>query len=164
MSVSFQKIDVMAMCLTYGQLLDVSHDIDGPRLMAAISSNESSFGVDCGPRHEPEFDVGGRWATSSLQAKLLTRYGSAAACSYGPWQMMFGNYVGYTPDELNTNLRANAVEFVRFFNSYVIGDKHASTIEEIGEVWNEGHITPDPAYTDKLVKAYDSIPAGLISG
>jgi len=44
----------------------------------------------------------------------------------------------------------------------VIGARHAVTLADIGEVWNLGHIAPDPAYTVKLHLAYGAWAAGTI--
>jgi hypothetical protein len=132
--------------------------------MAAIASNESSLGADCGPRHEPAYEAGGAvWARKAM-APLLSLYPpvgeppqSPAACSYGPWQMMFLNCPGASPEILLSDLEACAGFFVKQFNSYVEGAQHAVTLEEIGEVWNMGHIAPDPAYTTKLAAAYQHL-------
>lgn len=159
----FPKQAVLGCCSQYGPQLHVPAGIDGPRLMAAISSVESSVGYDCGPRHEPSYDVGGGVYTGSQsQRDLVAAYPSPAgsllcspaACSYGPWQMMFDNFTGLTPAQLETEIDALAQAFVKQFNSYVIGFRKASSLDEIGECWNAGHITPDPAYTVKLQAAY----------
>jgi hypothetical protein len=153
----FTKQEVLDVCAQYGPLLKVPSGIDGPRLMAAIASVESSLGFDCGPRHEPTYDVGGSvYASSKLQQSLVAKYGSAAASSYGPWQMMFCNFNGETPTQLESDIDACARAFVDQFNRFVIRSRKASTLDEIGEVWNEGHITPDTPYTVKLEAAYDA--------
>lgn len=156
MPVTFNKADVLAACDTYGRRLDVDPSLDGRGVMTAIASNESSLGADCGPRREPAYDVGGSLAKGKAQALLLARYGAAAASSYGPWQMMFDNFESEEPEELNQSLAVCAQEFVSFFNRYVIGIRRAVTLAEIGEVWNLGHIAPDPAYVAKLEAAYQA--------
>lgn len=167
---SFPKADVLAACAQYGPQLNLvttagadGTPLDGIRLMIAISFNESTFGANCGPRHEPAYDNGGSYATGG-QIALLSTYGSAAACSYGPWQMMFGNFVNATPTQLLTSLDACAQQFVRFFNSYVIHGHHAASISDIGQIWNGGHVSANPspgvmAYCTKLQTAYDQAVA-----
>lgn len=155
MASSFPKADVLAACAEYGPQLKVPAGLDPVKVMIAIASNESSLGADCGPRYEPAYDTGGVYSGGDMVG-LLALYGRAAACSYGPWQMMYVNFTAYTPDELLTDLQACAVEYVRFLNSYVIGTKRATTLAEIGEVWNLGHIAPDPQYVSKLQAAYDA--------
>jgi len=142
------------MCQKYGGQLRVPDGIDGPKLMLAISGNESSFGANCGPRHEPGYDTGGStWERSDLQKQLVLKYGSDAACSYGPWQMMYINFSGAdTPTQLKTDLDACAVEFVRFFNSFVIRIRKAETLRDIGMTWNGGHIFPST----------EDVPEGII--
>jgi hypothetical protein len=161
---NFAKADVLAMCNLYGPnlKLDPAGELDGRGVMAAIASNESSLGANCGPRHEPAYDVGGSLAQGKAQQLLLERFGAAAACSYGPWQMMFDNFVTEDPGVLETELEICAHEFVEFFNRYVIGVRRAVTLADVGEVWNLGHIAPDPGYTVKLHLAYGAWAAGNI--
>lgn len=162
---SFAKADVLAACAQYGLQLnlpaaDDGTTLDGAKLMAAFASNESSMGANCGPRHEPAYDVGGFLATGAQQAGLLNTYGSAAACSYGPWQMMFVNFQDHNVNDLLTSLDICAQEFVRYFNSYVITVRKASNLNEMGQCWNAGHISANPApgvvaYCNNLQTAYD---------
>ena len=154
--ISFPKSDVLAACAQYGVSLNVPNGIDGPRCMAAIASNESSLGANCGPRQEPAYSDGGRYAN----ADLLGRYGTAAASSHGPWQMMFDNFTPEAQEAIGNgtaDVSLFAQEFVRFFNAYVIRARHAQTLEQIGQVWNMGHIGKagaDPEYVNKLQVAY----------
>jgi hypothetical protein len=161
---NFNKQDVLNACAQYGPSLTVPAGLDPIKVMAAIASNESSFGKNCGPRHEPAYEAGGAvWARKAM-APLLVQYPptgdppqSPAACSYGPWQMMFLNFQRiYAPSFLSNSLETCAAEFVRWFNDYVVG-KHPQSLVEIGEIWNAGHITPDLAYTNKLEVAYKSM-------
>lgn len=159
--VSFPKQEVLDCCDQYGSMLHLPAGLDGRKVMAAIASNESSTGANCGPRHEPSYDVGGTLAKGLQQTVALAHFGSRAACSYGPWQMMFVNFSGVAPDRLNTDIDACALGFVKFFNSYVIAARHAQTLKDIGQVWNFGHMTPTPPagvanYCQKLQAAYDA--------
>lgn len=166
---SFPKAAVLAACQQYGSQLKVPSGLDGARVMQAIASNESSLGADCGPRHEPAYEANGAlWARKAM-ARLLAQYPpvgdppqSPAACSYGPWQMMFLNFENATPGQLETDLDLCAQNFVRFFNAYVIGEMKAETLADIGEIWNEGHEGVDVAYVTRLQAAYDA--AGSIEG
>jgi hypothetical protein len=166
---SFAQQDVLAACEFYGDQLAVTAPLDGVKVMIAIAAVESGggdvkfIGNDCGPRHEPAYEANGAaWAQKAM-APLLAVYPpigappqSPAACSYGPWQMMFCNFVSATPAELESNLDLCARNFLRFFNAYVIGSQKAKTLADIGEVWNMGHKGPDPAYVAKLQIAYDA--------
>lgn len=149
--ISFDRSRILALCLKYGPLLDVPAEIDGARLMGAIAANESSLGANCGPRHEPAYDLGGKYAPSgSIQAGLLGHYGRAAACSYGPWQLMFINAPGYTPDELESDPESCARAFLEYFNSFVV-PRGGKSLEQIGQIYNGGHVTAEPS---PGVKAY----------
>jgi hypothetical protein len=158
---SFQKQDVLAACQRYGPLLESPDGLDGAHIMGAIATNESSLGLNCGPRHEPSYDVGGAiYNGSTMQQSLVREFGTAAACSFGPWQMMFINCPGYMPADLETNVEDCARCFVSFFNSYVIHARKAQNLNEIGQVWNAGHISAAPApgvlrYCADLQQAYD---------
>jgi hypothetical protein len=157
---SFLTADVLAACDEYGPQLRVPAPLDGVMTMRAIASNESSTGADCGPRHEPAYDAGGVYGDGAVMRPLLAAYGAAAACSYGPWQMMFCNYSGaYSPSELLVDLQANAVEFVRFFNNNVA--TRVTSLSDIGQVWNSGHVSTAPSpgvvtYVSRLQAAYDA--------
>lgn len=165
---SFAKGDVLVACASYGLQLLVVASLDPVKVAKAIASNESSFGYNCGPRHEPAYEAtGALWARKAM-TPLLVQYPpvgippqSPAACSYGPWQMMFCNFQGCTPQQLLTDLDLCASEFVRFFNLYVIQEKNAQTLEDIAEVWNEGHETTNPdlgvlSYYHHLQAAYNA--------
>ena len=162
---SFAKQDVLNACAEYGPSLTVPVGLDPVKVMIAIASNESSLGANCGPRHEPAYEAGGAaWAQKAM-APLLAQYPpvgdppqSPAAMSYGPWQMMFLNFSGVGQQRIiagYVDLIDYAVEFVRYFNSYV-AEHTPQDLDEIGEIYNAGHITPDPAYTNRLQQAYDS--------
>lgn len=166
----FNQSDVYSFCLKYGPQLKVAHDLNGARVMLAIAKNESSCGLDCGPRHEPRYDVRGAiWASSQLQQMLVDQYGSDAAMSYGPWQMMFINFKrGLDPRVLRVDLNTLSLEFVRFFNSFVIQIRKAQTLEQIGQVWNFGHVVHSGApplgvrqYCTDLATAYASVTEDL---
>jgi hypothetical protein len=159
---SFPKADVLAACAKYGPQLKVPTGLDGERLMVALASNESSLGANCGPRHEPAYDVGGTvWASSPAQRALVAQYGRLGASSFGPWQTMLINCPAATPAQLETDISACAAAFVAFFNSYVAHQQSAN-VAQIGQIWNCGHIyrtsNPPPGvvqYCADLQKAYN---------
>lgn len=172
---SFPKIEVLAACAKYGPVLKVPTGLDGERVMVAIAANESGggdvnfVGHDCGPRHEPSYDVGGQWwASSPAQRSLVAQYSRLGASSFGPWQTMLINCPGFTPAELETSLDDCARSFISHFNSYV--HQYApNDIREIGMIWNGGHIMRTPSigilrYCSDLQKAYDSAVKQSVSG
>jgi hypothetical protein len=166
---SFPKMDVLAACAKCGPVLKVPTELDGERVMAALASNESSTGNDCGPRHEPAYDVGGSvWASSPAQRALVAQYCRLGASSFGPWQLMLINYPGFSPVELEINLDDCARGCVSHFNSYV-AHFEPKNLTEIGQIWNLGHKTVNPPtgvikYCADLQKAYDSAVKQSTSG
>jgi len=151
---NFTKVQVAGACREHGPEVGPLPDgVDGTQLLWAMSGVESSFGADCNPRHEPAFDVGGIYGSHAPMPDLLKFYGSpAAACSYGPWQIMLANAPGCAPDDFD-DIDHAASATVSFLNQQLRRFSPQS-LEEIGEVWNAGHITPDPGYTKKLEAAY----------
>jgi len=68
--------------------------LDKGRLLWGIAGVESSFGLNCSPRHEPGYCIGGRY----LDAERTRVWGCLAHCSYGPWQVMFPHFAfGVSP-------------------------------------------------------------------
>ena len=150
---------ISAQCKLSGpDIFPLPPGIDGAQLLWAISGNESSFGSDCTPRHEPAFDVGGIYGDNAVMKPLLEKFGSAAACSYGPWQIMFCNAPpGFTPDDLS-RLPLVARVTVLFLNS-LLDRFHPQDLAGIGECWNAGHTMAVPLpgvarYVNELVANY----------
>jgi hypothetical protein len=160
MGYTTDKATIAALSEKYGPMLLVDPDIDAGALMYAIAGRESSFGHDFIPRHEPAYDVGGAYANAPTQAKLLQLYGRAAACSYGPWQVMLDNCAGFTPNDL-LNPENGARAFVHFLNGYVIATRHAHTIEQIAQTYNSGNFEHEATgevldYVQTVRKYYDA--------
>lgn len=133
--------------------------IAGMQLLWGLSGNESSFGKNVTPRHEPAYDVGGALAESPEQAALLGKYGSAAACSYGPWQIMLVNAPEGTAPKDFDDLSTAALCTVGFLNSQ-LRRFNPLTLTTIGQIWNHGSPTNAmspgvSAYVEKLAKNYD---------
>lgn len=156
--------DILALCKKYGPLLNMppGSGVDGAKFMAAIAGCESSFGKNPTPRHEPTYDKGGEYAENPPQNELLAHWGSAAAYSYGPWQMMPCNAIGFTPIELANDEEKCAVAFVGFFNRFIMGFRHAMTFDEMAQTYNSGHYTAQPSpgvqkYVADALHYYQSI-------
>jgi len=148
------------LCVKYGPLLLLPPGIDGAALMWAIAGRESTFGRDTTPRHEPAYDVGGIYALNPSQAALLTRYGRAAACSYGPWQVMLVNCGNMTPSDLDDPEKA-ARACVFHTNGYVLCTQNAATVEQIAQTYNSGNFSRPAtgevlAYIAAVRKYYDA--------
>jgi hypothetical protein len=163
--VSFPQSEVLALCVEYGPDLHIDPSqpqLVGKYVMAAVAMNESSLGADCLSSPQPAWNVGGEYAGNAQQAALLSKYGSLAACSFSPWQLMLYNCLGYTPEELNSNAALGAECWVAFFNGYIVR-KGAITLQQIGQVQNGGHVFGDEvpasvhAYTERLAANYQAI-------
>jgi hypothetical protein len=117
--------------------LPVQGILDPVAVMCAFAQNESSFGADCKPRHEPAYDRGGRYDRNE-QAALLDKYGHAAAFSYGPWQTLPCNALAFSPAELEADPEICARAFVADMNHRVL--PHAMTLGEMAQIYNAGHV------------------------
>lgn len=149
---STQLADV---CKRYGALLrDLPAGIDGPTLLWAIAGNESSFGQNVVPRHEPEYcpqalwhehlsaagekqylQRPGRYAADPTQVQLHRGFGCLACCSHTAWQIMAAHAVGYTPVELMNDLEKSAEAVVGFLNREIPVRK-PQTLAHFAGIWN----------------------------
>lgn len=136
------------LCRKYGFLLDeplkdsddgTGRRIIGAQLLWALACRESSKGTNCKPRLEPAYDFGGRYASESHQRVALEEYGSDAAKSYGPWQVMFCNAPGFTPHELMTQPEKSVTATIGFLKRYVLGARKARTLAQIADTFNSGN-------------------------
>ena len=113
--------------------------IDGVRLLWAIAGNESSFGDNCTPRHEPAYDVGGYYYDRSAAVrKAVQQWGSDAACSYGPWQVMLINTQS-SPEQIGSDPSVACNATVHYLTTYVLGFRKARTLAEILDTYNTGN-------------------------
>jgi hypothetical protein len=154
---------LLGLCALYGPQLRVPSGVNGFTLMVALAYNESSLGQNCKPRYERSYDEGGA-NDQNEQTELIEKYGKAAACSYGPWQMMPCNAPGFSPQELYASPDACAKAFVAFFNRYVIGHCGAKSVSDVAQVWNGGHVSthPNPGvqrYQQQLLENYEKAKA-----
>jgi len=68
--------------------------LDKVRLLWAVAGVESSFGLNCSPRHETGYCYGGRY----FDRERSKAWGCLAHCSFGPWQVMFSHFpLGVSP-------------------------------------------------------------------
>lgn len=150
--------EVAAQCRKFGaEVQPLPQGIAGYQLLWALSGVESSFGSNVKPRHEPAYDVGGEYAGNAPCPELLAKYGRAAACSYGPWQVLLVNAPDFTPAELAEPGNA-AQASVTYLNSLLRRFK-PQTLAEIGSCWNAGHIQKPLSvgvarYANDLTKFY----------
>jgi hypothetical protein len=158
---NFGRQQIADMCRKLGPTLDAALLPDGiqaEQLLWAICGNESSFGYNCTPRHEPAFDVGGTYAQAPAQAALLEKFGSDGACSYGPMQVMLVNAPsGFTPasfDDLESAIAAGV-----FALGNLMRHNRPRSLQQIGSCYNAGHIqtrfsSQVAAYVTRLQRNY----------
>lgn len=154
-TMNYTREQIAAECRKWGsQVGPLPAGVDGATLLWAIAGVESGFGVNCTPRHEPAYDKGGRYSTHAPMPGLLENFGSDAACSYGPWQMMLCNFpIGTTPDGAANQLDITAQDSVLCLNR-LLREWKPVNLDQIGECWNAGRIVADPDYTSKLERNY----------
>jgi len=138
----FTKQQIADACRKLGPTLDPSvlpSAYVAAQLLWAFCGNESSFGANCTPRHEPGYDVGGLYAKNAQQAELLAKFGRAGACSYGPMQVMLVNAPeGFTPDsflDVETGIEAGV-----FALETLLRRNKPQSLTQIASCYNAGHI------------------------
>jgi hypothetical protein len=153
----FSRQQIADACRTWGPSLAGNTDIDGIRLLWAISGCESSFGQNCPPRHEAAFDVGGRYCATALVAK----YGPLGASSFGPWQIMLVNCSQPAgPDDFEDADFA-ARQTINFINSRIMLHEKATTVAQVADAYNSGDWRDGNVpqrYIDQCQGYYDSEP------
>lgn len=128
--------------------------IDKVRLLWGFAGVESTFGLDCTPRHEPGYCHGGKYFN-----RIASRvWGCLAHCSYGPWQVMFANFpYGVSPLSLmwETDGRVPAevvcVGAVRYLNSIIA--RGASNLSQLVIGYNGP--ANEEEYSARLVDCLD---------
>lgn len=144
---SVTRSDCNRLCLKYGPFLQVAglfdpwgNKMSGSQVLLALAGRESSFGHNITPRHEPAYDVGGRyWHDNRELREQVKLYGPLAASSFGLLQIMACNARGFTPLQLATSVEDAMRASVDRLNYYVIGNQKASTLEQICDSWNTGN-------------------------
>lgn len=144
-------------------LVDDTLEIVDPQIfLAAFSLNESSGGYNNRPKHEPIYDIGGKYCKGK-QLELVQQYGEAAACSYSSFQLMFICFyeMGFTPTPLQAGNDEYAMPAViTFFNKRIFRERHLGIpnfLGMAGDAYNSGNYKDKnvPAdYIKKLVKNY----------
>lgn len=140
--------------------LEVTGPFDRRAILAALTD------VETGPwgsrwqaaRYEPAYARGGRYYTRE-QWPRVHRYESLAACSYGPWQLMYpvACELGYDgPPWGLVQPGASAPYVVQLLNSRVT---HKELLESYPDAHNTGNdrdrILPAQSYIENFVSAYD---------
>lgn len=134
----FSRTEIAAACRKWGTMLRVPDSIDGARLLWALSGCESSFGLNCKPRHEPYYhDLAERGTNAQLNL-LTEQWGCDAHSSFGPWQELLVNCSSSMRPEDFASLDRCALEVVTFINARILIHEHATTVEQIADAYNSG--------------------------
>lgn len=137
--------------------------LDRVRFLLAIAGKESSFGADNRARYERAYDDQGFYGIKSkfLQAHLK-KYGALAACSYGPWQILYCKAAehGYEGHPLALwSAEVSLEPVLSVFNHLIYNG--ADTLEKLADGWNSGSfrdsIKPDQ-YIASVKQLYLSLP------
>ncbi len=151
------------LCVLGAKMVDAPYGVNAEALLWAIGGVESTWGRNNVPRHEKAYHRGGVYFNRALDR----RFGCAAHCSYGPWQIMFENVwrissKSIKPQEMNDTLTALVVS-VEWLNQRVIG-RGAVTVVDIADAWNSGTHRDRKvpvAYIAKVVYKYNARVANM---
>lgn len=126
-------------------MVETPAGVDPVQLLWALAGNESSYGANCTPRHEPGYCyiTHGRYATTGQMRELTQEWGCLAHCSYGPWQLMLDNAHGaFSPLELMSDPEKACMATVSFLRRVVLPMSHS--LDDIGHFYNAGPGGPFP--------------------
>ena len=162
---------IASLCRKYGTQLRLPAGV-GERVLWAIAGCESEFGAYPLPKHEDGYCSGHRYDVPAL----TRRWGCAAHCSYGPWQVMFAHLVDLLPPQMRdpsllifpageTGLKfAVAADYlcaatVEFINAEILGRQKATTLDQISKAYNHGNWADsfdDSDYQRQALKFYNT--------
>lgn len=151
----YDKARLADVCKRYGVFITgLPATIEGPKLLWALSGNETSFGQNVVARHESAFCPlqHGRYSKDGLQGALFRDWGCLACCSYTPWQLMAVNAIGYTPLELLQDLERSVEAAVGFCSKLFGRPNPPATLDEFARLWNGSGVSQQ--YIDDLKKNY----------
>lgn len=131
---------------------------DKAKVLWAFAGIESNFGQRMTPNQEDGYDWGGCYANK----RLLVRWGSWAACSYGAFQIMYpvALELGFKGSPLDLCVPSANIDIaIKYLNNRVIGHPihPAKKITDLPDAYNSGNHfdrnVPE-AYIKKWVKCY----------
>jgi len=163
---------IATLCRKYGPSLRLPSGGDGARVLWALAGCESDFGAYPLPKHEDGYCAGHRYDIPAL----TKRWGCAAHCSYGPWQLMFPHLWDLLPapmrdpslllfaaGDAGPKFSAAAdylcAATVSFVNAEILGRQKATTLEQIAKAFNHGNWADaydDSEYTDRARRFYQT--------
>ena len=159
----FSRTEMAAACGKWGAMLHLPASIDGAKLLWALSGCESSFGVNCNPRHEPYYHELAATGKNAQLVALTAKWGCDAHSSFGPWQELLVNCSAEMRPEDFAILDRCGLEVTSFINARILGHEQATTVEQIAEAYNSGKwqwasVPPGVAkYAADCVRYYSSL-------
>lgn len=120
-------------------------DVDGGRLLYAISGCESGFGMHREfVRHEPAYMPGGKYyLISATLRSQWARFGILAASSFGSVQIMFSTAVEMGFSGLPIGLqedRTSVYWAAQLIAKRFILQQHAKTLSDVLDAYNSGAV------------------------
>jgi hypothetical protein len=125
----------------YAPNLHAPTGIDAVALLRALAAQEvgnASRSLAC--RHESSYCYGGKYHTDAVK-QAEWRYGCAAHCSWGPWQIMYPTATmrGYTGDPVGLRDPMVSGEYVVSQINYRVFDMIVRpTLNDVFDAWNSG--------------------------
>jgi len=145
-------------CITHGKKLVIGNlkpEVKGEEFLYALSGTESNFGRFDIARYEKSYDRNGVYGgKNALLNKSLNDYGALAACSYGPWQIMYATAVnlGFAGHPLELWAAERCIPYVvRYINRSI--ERGAASIDDLLDSYNTGSHTigrPPKEYIDRF--------------
>lgn len=138
---------------------DAGHAVDGVRLLWALAGIESDYGrLTEYARHEPAYMPGGRYYQQAFaQRQAWARWGVAAACSWGPFQILHATARELSFDGAPWQL-ADPMPCAEWARRLIVrrfmGAHGATTLRQVFDAYNSGN------HADRVVPA-DYIRKGL---
>ena len=134
---------ILDLCRIWGPLLNLKDDEpNGAACLYTLFLKERYNQHNPGPRREPAYATGGRYANQ----ELLARYGDAAACSYSNWQIMFpvARELGYLGRPADLDDDATAIQWVvkliqKRIEPQARRNDGRLTLAELADAYNSGN-------------------------
>lgn len=138
--VSFSRAEIAAACRLVGPEIAFPSGcvLDGAKTLWALAGNESSFGLNCKPRHEHAY-CEGIYSASPEVVALTEKFGHAAHASFGPWQLMLVNVPDASPDVFATAEGAARLA-AQFITERLIRAQGAKNLTDISCGYNSGTV------------------------
>ena len=161
---------LLRVCYEYGPKLDglITHDgkpVPGANLLWTIAGLESGHGAKRDyARYEAAYGPGGVYYRQTTMRALYSKYGAAAACSWGSWQIMYvcAKEMGFSgpPWELTDDYAA-VVPVVELIYLRIVKLQRAKTLSEVLDSYNSGNFKDRIIPEDYIAKGITFYAQGM---